>query len=327
MSSLKEVKRRINSIKSTRKITSAMQMVSSAKLHQAQTALTDMLPYEERLHYMLVSFIHEEKYLHVHGYPGGLVPLRQSPYVQLREIKKVAIIVITSNSGLCGAYNEHMEKYLYSVLKEYEQIPRSDITIYPIGQKIANVALSTGCNVCQYFIDLAIDPTYQSCSRLSRKLGMEYMRGSVDKVELLYHHFKNIGVQQLRRTRFLPFDYESVKETNPSYGRELKGKQGLVVPQETFSAQEQDPEYFCGYLFEPSRQELIDYLLPNVLRFQLFRAILDSNASEHAARTMAMKIATDNADDLIDDLTVQYNKSRQQAITNELLDIAGGAMK
>jgi len=326
MPSLRDIKRRINSIKKTQKITEAMQRVSSAKLHKAQTALGYMLPYEERLHYMLLTFIHEERYMYEHGYPKGMHTLRQTPFAIARPINYVSIIFMASDTGLCGAYNANMEKKLQEVLDEYAHLPRENITLYPVGVKMLEAARKTGCVVCDSFTDLTSRPDYLSCERLSKRLGIGYMRGRVDKAELIFYHFKSMAVQILQRDTFLPFQSELVKSSNPSFGRELRGKQGLIIPQE-YPVEELNPEYFENYIIEPSRQELIDNLLPKVLRFQIYRSVLDANASEHAARTMAMKAASENAKDLIRDLTLQYNKSRQQAITSEILDILSGSLR
>lgn len=326
MASLREIKHRIASVKRTQKITEAMQRVSSAKLHKAQSALGDMLPYEERLHYMLLTFIHEERYLYEHGYPRGMHSLRQTPFAIARPIQNVAIIFMASDSGLCGSYNANMEKKLHEVLQEYAHLSPQNITLYPVGHKMLEAAQKTGCSVCDQFTHLMAKPDYQSCESLSRRLGIGYMRGRVDKAELIFYHFKNMAVQILQRDTFLPFQSELVKSSNPSFGREPKGKQGVIIPQE-YPMEELNPEYFENYIIEPSRQELIDSLLPKVLRFQIYRTVLDANASEHAARTMAMKAASENAQDLIRELSLQYNKSRQQAITSEILDILSGSVR
>lgn len=325
MPSLKEVKRRINSIRSTQKITSAMQMVSSAKLHRAQTALGNMLPYEERLHFILSAFVHEQAYLLTHSKPGTFHPLRQSPFAMERPVQHVAIVVVASDTGLCGAYNANMAKFLNTVLEEYAHLPKENILLYPVGKKMVDAAAKTGCAVSHQFEDLDGKPEYIPCASLSRRLGISFLRGNLDKVELLYYHFKNMAVQQIKREQFLPFPIANITDENPSFGRELRGKQGVIIPKAyTMLAKENE---FSDYIIEPSRQQFLDELLPKVMRFRLFRAMLDANASEHAARTMAMKTATENADDLLADLTVLYNKSRQQAITNELLDIAGGSVQ
>lgn len=323
MPSLKEVKSRINSVKNIRKITSAMQMVSSAKLHQAQTALGYMLPYEERLHLMLAAFLKEEKYREDHGLPKNEKHLAQSPFISERPLQHLAVVAVASDSGLCGSYNANIIKELYRLLDDYKDLPPENITIYVVGKKMLQAAQTTGCQVSTQFLNLDEHPDYASCATLSRRLGIHFLRGKIDKVELLFYHFQNMAVQQIERTTFLPFQCEDFSEDNPSFGRELRGKQGVIIPKQHYD-ERVGSDYFCGYIVEPSRQELMDDLLPKVMRFRIYRAMLDACASEHAARTMAMKIATDNANDLIDSLTVQYNKSRQQAITNELLDIVGG---
>jgi F-type H+-transporting ATPase subunit gamma len=325
MAALREIRRRISSIRKTQKITEAMQRVSSAKLHKAQTALGYVLPYEERLHYMLLTFIHEERYLYEHGFPRGMYVLRQTPFAIPRPINHVSIIFIASDTGLCGAYNTSIEKKLLEMLDGYAALPRENITLYPVGMKMLDVARKTGCTVDDRYVSLMANPDELTCERLSRRLQIGYMRGTVDKAELIYYHFKNMSVQILQRDTYLPFQSELVKSTNPSFGREIRVKQGPIIPQE-YPLAELDPEYYEGYIIEPSRQELIDALLPRVLSFQLYRAVLDANASEHAARTIAMKAASENAQDLVRDLTLLYNKSRQQAITAEILDILSGSV-
>lgn len=326
MVSLREIRRRINSVRTTQKITEAMQRVSSAKLLRAQTALGYILPYEERLHYMLLTFLHQEHYLYEHGHLRRMDILRQTPLAIARPINYVSIVFIASDRGLCGSYNANMERKLLEVLDDYAALPRENITLYPVGKKMLKVAEKTGCKICDQFINLMARPDYRTCESLSRKLGIGYLRGRVDKAELIFYRFKNMAVQIIQRNTFLPFQSEMIKSSNPSFGRRLKGKQGIIIPQE-YPLKELDPEYYEGYIIEPSRQELMDRLLPKVLRFQLYRSVLDANASEHAARTVAMKTASENAQDLIRDLTLQYNKSRQQAITNEILDMVGGTIK
>ncbi|HOF74892.1 MAG TPA: ATP synthase F1 subunit gamma [Bacteroidales bacterium] len=326
MESLREIRRRINSVRRTQKITEAMHRISSAKLHKAQTALGYILPYEERLHYMLLTFIHEERYLHEHGFPHGMSALRQTPYALARPVNQVSIIFMASDTGLCGAYNANIEKKCLEALGEYANLPRENITLYPVGIKMLEVAQKTGCKVDDRYVGLMAHPNAKTCERLSRRLEIGYMRGMVDKAELIYYHFKNMSVQILQRDIFLPFQSELVKSTNPAFGCEIRGKQGPIIPQE-YPLAELDPEYYEGFIIEPSRQELIDALLPRVLSFQLYMAVLDANASEHAARTIAMKAASENAQDLVRDLTLLYNKSRQQAITAEILDILSGSVR
>ena len=285
MASLKEVKTRINSVKSTRKITSAMKMVASAKLHKAQGAIENMLPYERKLNKILTNFLSAD------------LPV-ESPYIKAREVKRVAIVVFSSNTSLCGAFNANVIKMLLQTVGEFRTLGQDNILIFPVGKKVDEAVKRLG-----------FQP--QETSELAHRLMEMYVSGEIDRVELIYHHFKSMGVQILLRETYLPIDLTRVVD------EEEKQKEEEV----------QGGEIANDYIIEPSAEELIANLIPTVLSQKLFTAAVDSNASEHAARTLAMQVATDNANELIQDLTKQYNKSRQQAITNELLDIVGGSMQ
>lgn len=290
MASLKEVKGRIASVNSTKKITSAMKMVASAKLHRAQGSITNMLPYEKKLYAMLTAFLSTEADV-------------KSPYTDQRAVRKVAIVAFSSNSTLCGAYNANVSRQFLLTVKEYEAlVGRENILIYTVGKKITQTAKKEGLKVEHSFLEMADKPSYQEASALAQTLMNMYANKELDKVELLYHHFKSTASQVLTRETYLPVDL-SIKEEN------------------------EEPHQMLDYIVEPSKEELLATLVPQVIGLRMYTALLDSNASEHAARTMAMQIATDNANELIQDLTVQYNKSRQQAITNELLDIIGGSIQ
>ena len=280
MASLKEVKTRINSVKSTRKITSAMKMVASAKLHKAQGAIENMLPYQKKLNKILTNFLSAD------------LPI-ESPYVQEREVKRVAIVVFSSNTSLCGAFNANVIKMMMQTKKVDEAAKR-------MGFKPQEVSPT-----------LSDKPTYQEAAELAHRLMDLYVAGEVDRVEIIYHHFKSMGVQILLRETYLPINLTNVVSEEDRENKE----------------EVQENEIANDYIIEPNAEELIASLIPTVLSQKIFTAAVDSNASEHAARTLAMQVATDNANELIQDLTKQYNKSRQQAITNELLDIVGGSMK
>lgn len=294
MASLKEVKGRIASVNSTRKITSAMKMVASAKLHRAQNSIANMLPYEKKLHAMLTAFLSIEADI-------------QSPYIKERPVKRVAIVAFSSNSSLCGAYNANVARQLNLMVDGYaSEIGKENVLIFAVGKKIGHAAKKEGHNVVENFLEMADKPSYQEAFDLSRKLMKLFTEHQVDKVELLYHHFKNTASQLLTREEYLPVNLQAIEaEEEPG----------------------QHHKWALHHIFEPSKEDLLATLIPQVLGLKLYTALLDSNTSEHAARTMAMQIATDNANDLIQELTVQYNKSRQQAITNELLDIIGGSLK
>ena len=290
MASLKEVKGRIATVNNTRKITSAMKMVASAKLHKAQGAITNMLPYERRLHGLLTNLL-----------GGGEVLIWNTP----REVKRVALVVFSSNSSLCGGFNANVIKHATQWLDEDQALGKDNILLYPVGKKVADALSKMGYAVQGNFQHLADKPSFAEAAELAQGLMNLFTQGEVDRVELLYNHFKSTASQILTREVYLPFILCHPEEHCDEGSR--------VHPQET------------DYILEPSREELLETLLPKVLRMKLYTVLLDSNASEHAARTMAMQIATDNADDLLQELTLMYNKTRQQAITNELLDIVGGS--
>ena len=298
MASLKEVKTRINSVKSTRKITSAMKMVASAKLHKAQGAIENMLPYQRKLNKILTNFLSAD------------LPI-ESPYIKAREVKRVAIVAFSSNTSLCGAFNANVIKMLLQTVGEFRTLGQDNILIFPVGKKVDEAAKRLGFQPQETSATLSDKPSYQEASELAHRLMKMYIAGEIDRVELIYHHFKSLGVQILLRETYLPIDLTHLVDG------EEKEKEEEV----------QGGEIANDYIIEPSAEELIANLIPTVLSQKLFTAAVDSNASEHAARTLAMQVATDNANELIQDLTKQYNKSRQQAITNELLDIVGGSMQ
>ena len=298
MASLKEVKTRINSVKSTRKITSAMKMVASAKLHKAQGAIENMLPYQKKLNKILTNFLSAD------------LPI-ESPYIRAREVKRVAIIAFSSNTSLCGAFNANVIKMLLQTVSEYRTLGQDNILIFPIGKKVEEAVKRMGFQPGEIPPTLSDKPTYQEASELADLLMKMYVAGEIDRVELIYHHFKSMGVQILLRETYLHIALTRAVEE----GKELEKQK------------EEEREVVNDYIVEPSAEQLIADLIPTVLSQKLFTAAVDSNASEHAARTLAMQVATDNANELIQDLTKQYNKSRQQAITNELLDIVGGSMQ
>ena len=298
MASLKEVKTRINSVKSTRKITSAMKMVASAKLHKAQGAIENMLPYQKKLNKILTNFLSAD------------LPI-ESPYVQEREVKRVAIVVFSSNTSLCGAFNANVIKMMMQTIGEFRTLGQDNILIFPVGKKVDEAAKRMGFKPQEVSSTLSDKPTYQEAAELAHRLMDLYVAGEVDRVEIIYHHFKSMGVQILLREPYLPINLTNVVSEEDRENEE----------------EVQENEIANDYIIEPNAEELIASLIPTVLSQKIFTAAVDSNASEHAARTLAMQVATDNANELIQDLTKQYNKSRQQAITNELLDIVGGSMK
>ena len=261
MASLKEVKARIASVNSTLKITSAMKMVASAKLHRAQAAIENMLPYERKLHEILEGFLSSE----------GAVA---SAYAEKHDaVERVAVVAVSSNRSL----------------------GKERVLVFPIGKKIAEAVRKAGYVPQGDYQSLAERPTYREASQLAERLMRMYAEREIDRVELVYNHFKSTASQVLRREEYLPLQVEPAKT------------KGVAA----------------DYIVEPSREEVIRTLVPQVLSLKIFTMLLDSNAAEHAARTIAMQMATDNATELLQELTVQYNKSRQQMITSELLDMMG----
>ena len=275
-----------------------MKMVASAKLHKAQGAIENMLPYERKLNKILTNFLSAD------------LPV-ESPYIKAREVKRVAIVAFSSNTSLCGAFNANVIKMLLQTVGEFRTLGQDNILIFPVGKKVDEAVKRLGFEPQETSPTLSDKPSYQEASELAHRLMEMYVSGEIDRVELIYHHFKSMGVQILLRETYLPIDLTRVVD------EEEKQKEEEV----------QGGEIANDYIIEPSAEELIANLIPTVLSQKLFTAAVDSNASEHAARTLAMQVATDNANELIQDLTKQYNKSRQQAITTELLDIVGGSMQ
>lgn len=262
-----------------------MKMVSSAKLRKAQKRIESFYPYEQKLNQILNNFLNAEEE-------------SSSIYAESREIKRVAVIAFSSNSSLCGGFNSNIAKKLTATLERYNHLGRENILIFPIGKKIGRVVKKIGFPI-ENFDEMADKPTYPAAQALTDRVMQLFRNGEVDKVELIYHHFKNKSSQVLLEETLLPITLESAHNY----------QSGVLL----------------NYLVEPDRKTIMSELIPKVLRLKVYTALLDSNASEHAARTIAMQIATDNADDLLQELNLQYNKSRQQAITNELLDIIGGS--
>lgn len=285
MANLKEIKNRITSISSTMQITSAMKMVSAAKLKRAQDAITQMRPYAEKLQEIL-------------GNLSATLDLSENAYSDQRETKNAYIVAVTSNRGLCGGFNNNIVKRVNVMLKgEYANY---NTKVIAVGKKVNDAFKRSEFNYRPEGIgqadDMFNDLTFERSSELAQFLMDEFVAGKVDKVVFVYNKFKNAAVQEVMEEQFLP-----------------------IVPTVTEGGEAGD------YIFEPSKSEIVEDLIPKSLKIQLFKALLDSNASEHGARMTAMHKATDNAGELKRDLTLQYNKARQAAITNEILEIVGGA--
>lgn len=319
MPSLKEIKGRIASVNSTRKITSAMKMVASSKLHHAQQMIENMLPYENMLERILRSFLASEADAH-------------TVFSEVRPVKHVAFVVYSSNSSLCGGFNANVTKMLHAAVEEYSALGKENILVYPVGRKIAEQVQKMGLESAGDFTELADKPNVAQCIDIARELGEKFLKGEIDRIELIYHHFKSAGSQILQRKTFLPIDVnEAIGQDND---RDLSHKTVTPEMQEYLrkNAKEEEKKKVeskplnDNFIVESDMDSVLKTLIPKLAHLMLYTALLDSNASEHAARMVAMQTATDNADELLRVLNLQYNKSRQQAITNELLDIVGGSV-
>lgn len=320
MPSLKEIKGRIASVNSTRKITSAMKMVASSKLHHAQVAIQNMLPYETMLEHILKSFLAAEAEA-------------QTVFDQERPVKRVALVVFSSNSSLCGGFNANVIKLMQRTVEAYEQeLGKRSVEVYPIGRKVYEKARKLGYDVHGERNALIDHPHVNECIELAMELGRKFIDGEVDRVEILYHHFKSAGSQILTNKQFLPIDLEA--ELGRDHERDLSSTIATKKAQDYLRKNRRKKQVKEGevaplndnFIVEPDMNSVLSVLIPKMAHLMLYTALLDSVASEHAARMVAMQTATDNADELLRQLNLQYNKSRQQAITSELLDIVGGSV-
>jgi len=288
MPSLKEIKGRIASVKSTKKITSAMKMIASAKLRKAQSQIEQYLPYEDRLTTILNNFLSgygDEDFL--------------SAFSEVREVQRVALVVLSSNSSLCGAFNSNIIRILNETVQKYRN-QKCEVEVYPVGKKIEEAVrkLALPVEIKGSYIPLMDKPAFEGAKEIADSLMSDFLAKKIDRVDLIYNHFKNTAIQIPTEESFLPVD--------------LSKQQGAkAIP--------------TDYIIEPDRKTLLETLIPRSLRSKIYAVLLDSAAAEQGARVVAMQIATDNADELLDNLTIQYNKQRQQAITSEILDIIGGS--
>ena len=320
MPSLKEIKTRISSVNSTRKITSAMKMVASSKLHHAQVMIENMLPYESMLEHILKTFLASEADA-------------STVFSTERQVNRVALVVFSSNSSLCGGFNANVIKMMQQTVDEYRAKGINDVVVYPVGRKVAEKVTKLGLEKGGDFTSLADKPNVQQCIDLARELGNKFLHGELDRVELIYHHFKSAGSQILTRKALLPIDISRALDEDDE--RDLTSNIATLKAQEYLRKRgerdskddkEQAKPLNDNFIVEPDMESVLKILIPKLLHLMVYTALLDSNASEHAARMVAMQTATDNADELLRQLNLQYNKSRQQAITNELLDIVGGSV-
>lgn len=282
MANLKEIRNRITSVGSTMQITSAMKMVSAAKLKRAQDAITQMRPYANKLTELLVNL------------SSSLDSAEGGEFSSERTINNVLLVPITSNRGLCGGFNANIIKQTTVLIRE--DYAGKNVSILSIGKKSSEYFKNNNYNVVSIHDEIYGDLNYESISNISESIMQDYLDLKYDKVILVYNQFKNAATQNVMREDYLPV--ESPNDDNASIG---------------------------DYIFEPQKKEIIEQLIPKSLKTQLFKAVLDSHASEHGARMTAMHKATDNASELKKDLTLSYNKARQAAITAEILEIVGGA--
>lgn len=279
MANLKEIRARITSVGSTMQITSAMKMVSAAKLKRAQDAITQMRPYANKLSELLVNLSST-----LDASEGGV-------YAQAREVKSILIVAVTSNRGLCGAFNSNVIKGAKSLAEGYEQV-----AFVTIGKKASEYFAKNGYEVISSHDDLYNDLSFANTSVIAQDLMDQFVEGRYDKIVVVYNQFKNAASQNLMTEAYLPVETPA-----------------------------DDTATIGDYIFEPEKEEIVAELIPKSLKVQLFKAVLDSHASEHGARMTAMHKATDNAGELKRELTLTYNKARQAAITGEILEIVGGA--
>ena len=285
MASLKEIRARIASIASTQKITSAMKMVSAAKLKKTEGVTTRFVPYKSKLSEALANYL------------GSLEGEVSIPLAEHREVKRVALMAFSSSSGLCGVYNSSICKLFKQVYDEYvESLGAENVVVFLVGKKLADYAKKFGIKVEEQYAPLAESMSYDLAMEISDKMVAMFLDKKVDRVELVFNHYKNAGVQVPSREVVLPLKAETSGE-----------------------AQSFD------YIVEPNKEEFVNDLIPKVIRTNFYSIMLDTLTAEHGARMTAMHIASDNADQLSQELKILYNKARQNVITNELIDIVGGA--
>ncbi len=285
MANLKELRTRISSVKSTMQMTSAMKMVAAAKLRKAQQAIVQLKPYANKMQSLLSDLL------------VATSDEVENPYFEQRKVKNVLLVSITSNRGLCGAFNSNVEKNIVAANDEYLKngIVAENISFYSFGKKGTDSIKRRKYNLVKSDSDVFDNLNYETAFEITEQIMSDFTAGKYDKVEIIYNSFKNAGTQVLTREQFLPVAMPENQNVN------------------------------LGYEYEPSISEVLENVVPKALTIQMLKALLDSYASEHGARMTAMHKATDNASELIRQLTLSYNKARQAAITNEILEIVSGA--
>ena len=302
MSSLREIKDRIGSVRSTLKITNAMKLVSSAKLRKAQQAIEALRPYEATLSGILADAQREvprQKGAKTSDPPGKNAGGPSKSAENVRATARIAVVAVASNSSLCGSFNGNVLRKTLEILKD------GDFDVFPIGRRIADPLRKAGFPAARDLNELAAHPSYEAAAQLAQSLADAYAAGVYSKVILIYNHFVTSSRQEVACETYLPF------ELAPS-------REGVAY---------EKAENRRRYILEPSAAEISRALLPQVMRLKIYAMLLDSAAAEHAARMIAMQTATDNAQDILDELTLEYNKGRQQQITAEILDIVGGSQQ
>jgi F-type H+-transporting ATPase subunit gamma len=288
MPSLKEVRNRITSVNSTMQITRAMKMVSAAKLRRAQDAITQMRPYANKLNQMIATVSSNTD-------AGAL-----SPYTTVREVNNVLIILVTADRGLCGAFNANVVKTAIALINEKyaTQAAKGNVKIMALGKKGAEAFARRKVDVNREHMNIFANLSFAAAREAAEAAMEAFANGTYDEVSLVFNEFKNVATQIIRAEKMLPL-VEKADEN--------------IAPVNT------------DYIFEPSEEEIILELMPKAIKMQLYKAVLESNASEHGARMTAMDKATENGGDLLKELKLQYNRSRQASITKEILEIVGGA--
>ena len=291
MANLKEIRVRISSVKSTRQITSAMKMVSAAKLRRAQDVIIQMRPYALKLHEILTSLTES-----LESDPDNI-------YGKVRPLRRALIIAISSNKGLCGAFNLNVVKTTIQLADEnYKELKaQGNLDIITVGKKGYELLKAKKYPIAENQSGLLENLSFTTVNEFCARIMLEYLEGKYDEIRLVYNQFKNAAVQELTTEQFLPI--------------------AIPAPEE----KENEPKTHYNFIFEPSQQQIVKELIPKSLKMQFYKAFLDSVASEHGARMTAMHKATDNATELIKQLQLDYNKARQAAITKEILEIVGGA--
>lgn len=282
MANLKELRNRISSVSSTMQITSAMKMVSAAKLKRAQDAIVEMRPYAEKLEEILMNV-------------SATLDASEGVYSQqVDEAKKVLLVIVSSNRGLCGAFNSNIVKQVLAYKAEFN----GELDVFAIGKKADEILLKREPSIKHIGERNSVFDgiSFEGVAEVAEMLMQKFRDGEYDRIDLIYNQFKNAAVQRVQQEQFLPVRESDADSANTG-----------------------------DYIYEPSKEEILEDIIPKSLKTQIFKAVLDSNASEHGARMTAMHKATDNANELKRNLSLEYNKARQAAITNEILEIVGGA--